>query len=615
VLIYINKRIVTLRPSFRRDLVDHRDILIFTLGLGGDTRFFANVYSDDQHTVVTALFERQLALPKLHAMCGDFNIRHISWDPEGPDVCIHADCLMVVARACGLDISSSAEEVPTHYPFQADLRPTVIDLVFLPVEVTLFSTHSILPDKRGPYDHAPLVFDADGPDSRVPATRWSLAWGSKEEEAYLAEVSLSLQSLAPRRVDTIPELEAVVDAIATALSKAWGNHAKESRLGKHSKGWWSEECTEALGRYRFTREPDDWKSYRRVMRAAKREYFEERIHEAASTNQRPWDLMSWTRQRNLPSHEAISFGGVPCLALEDLWKALDGSYNAANDRAVDLGFLDQLQPAPERGWVPFSELELRESLSACSSHSAPGPDHVTWSYLKHWCPAPGVAGLFARIAKACVTLGHWPRHFKDSLSVIIPKPGKPSYSTPKAFRPIVLLNTLGKLVEKMLARRLQFDGVAHGAFEPMQFGGVAQWSTEDAGVYLTHLVHAGWALGRQTSVVAFDIAQFFPSLNHQVLLQIIDLLGFPAVVGNFFRSYLVGRRTTYRWDSFTSGSYTADVGVGQGSALSPVVSALYLASSNFSSAPQSPWGWISCLMSTMGPSWHRINGWRITSRP
>jgi hypothetical protein len=87
----------------------------------------------------------------------------------------------------------------------------------------------------------------------------------------------------------------------------------------------------------------------------------------------------------------------------------------------------------------------------------------------------------------------------------------------------------------------------------------------------------GWALGRQTSVVAFDIAQFFPSLNHQVLLRIIDLLGFPAVVGNFFKSYLVGRRTTYRWDSFTSGSYAADVGVGQGSALSPVVSALYLA--------------------------------------
>jgi Reverse transcriptase (RNA-dependent DNA polymerase) len=44
-----------------------------------------------------------------------------------------------------------------------------------------------------------------------------------------------------------------------------------------------------------------------------------------------------------------------------------------------------------------------------------------------------------------------------------------------------------------------------------------------------------------------------------------------------FHSYLVGRRTTYKWNAFTSGSYPADVGVGQGSAMSPVLSALYLA--------------------------------------
>jgi hypothetical protein len=140
----------------------------------------------------------------------------------------------------------------------------------------------------------------------------------------------------------------------------------------------------------------------------------------------------------------------------------------------------------------------------------------------------------------------------------------------------VLLNTLGKLFEKMLAHRLQFDGVAHGTFKPNQFGGVAQRSTEDAGVYLTHIVHSGWVEGLETSIVAFDIAQFFPSLNHEVLLEVISRLGFPRVVVDFFRSYLIGRRTTYQWNAFQSGKYLSDVGVGQGSALSPVESVLYL---------------------------------------
>jgi Reverse transcriptase (RNA-dependent DNA polymerase) len=244
---------------------------------------------------------------------------------------------------------------------------------------------------------------------------------------------------------------------------------------------------------------------------------------------------------------------------------------------VDLSFLNPLPPEPIRVWVPFSLLEFREALSACAKHSAPSPDHITWSFLKHWCQAPGVLELFVSIAEACIQVGHWPSHFNESLSVIIMKPGKPNYSTPKSFWPIVLLNTLGKLFEKLLSQRLQFDSVAHGAFHPMQFGGITQCSTEDAWVYLTHLVCAGWAEGLQMSMVMFDITQFFPSINHDVLLQVIDRSGFPPCVGRFFHSYLVGRCTTYKWNTFTSGPYPADIGVGQGSALSPVLSLLCLA--------------------------------------
>jgi hypothetical protein len=45
--------------------------------------------------------------------------------------------------------------------------------------------------------------------------------------------------------------------------------------------------------------------------------------------------------------------------------------------------------------------------------------------------------------------------------------------------------------------------------------------TEDAGLYLTHLVKARWARGLKTSVIAFDIMQFFPSLNHGMLMAIL----------------------------------------------------------------------------------------------
>ena len=97
-------------------------------------------------------------------------------------------------------------------------------------------------------------------------------------------------------------------------------------------------------------------------------------------------------------------------------------------------------------------LEMSEALKAYSNVSAPGPDHITWRYLKSILADDICAFGILSLANSCITLRHWPRHFKESVSVIIPKPGKLAYDAPKAFQPIVLLNTLGKLIEKMIAR-------------------------------------------------------------------------------------------------------------------------------------------------------------------
>ena len=52
--------------------------------------------------------------------------------------------------------------------------------------------------------------------------------------------------------------------------------------------------------------------------------------------------------------------------------------------------------------------------------------------------------------------------------------------------------------------------------------------------------------------------------------------GFNPKVSNFFKNYLVSRKTKYIWNSFSSLYCSVDIGVGQESALSPILSALYL---------------------------------------
>jgi hypothetical protein len=184
--------------------------------------------------------------------------------------------------------------------------------------------------------------------------------------------------------------------------------------------------------------------------------------------------------------------------------------------------IDSFIPAsPPQGWTPFTLNELCDSLENCSNTSAPGPNHLTWKHLKVLFLDDDCARVFFSIGNSCISLGHWPGCFKVSVSVIIPKLGKLCHDTPKMFHPIVLLNTIGKLFEKMLAQCMQYDTVQLGIFHPNQLGGIKQHSMENAGVFLTYLIHAGWTKGLKTNVVAFDIVQFFPSLNHSLLINIL----------------------------------------------------------------------------------------------
>ena len=161
--------------------------------------------------------------------------------------------------------------------------------------------------------------------------------------------------------------------------------------------------------------------------------------------------------------------------------------------------------------------------------------------------------------------------------VVIPKPNKNNYNSPKSFCPIVLLNTMGKLIEKVISNRLQFHLSANSFLNSHQFGGIRQQSTTDVGIYLTYLIRIGWLQQYHTSVLAFDITQFFPSLNHQFLSLCLKKAGLNTNVICFFNSYHSNRSTSYSWNTFTSPFFNVNVGVSQGSALSPILLALYLA--------------------------------------
>jgi hypothetical protein len=124
------------------------------------------------------------------------------------------------------------------------------------------------------------------------------------------------------------------------------------------------------------------------------------------------------------------------------------------------------------------------------------------------------------IIKWSARLGIHNSRWKKSVVVVLPKPGKPRYDIPKSYRPIQLLECLGKLLEKVIAKRITFDCGKYEILPPEQFGGRSVSSCIDAGLTLTHDIEHAWKRGLDASVLTIDIKGFFDNVNHQRLVSL-----------------------------------------------------------------------------------------------
>jgi hypothetical protein len=132
------------------------------------------------------------------------------------------------------------------------------------------------------------------------------------------------------------------------------------------------------------------------------------------------------------------------------------------------------------------EDEISSILSICSSSSAPGDDEIPFSFLKI-LGLPVIKAL-THVTNASWALEHLPLFLKKVRTIVIKKPGKPSYKTVDTWRPIALFKTIGKVIEKATASRIRSAAEAENLLPPEQIGARAGRSTDTALELLTSIV-------------------------------------------------------------------------------------------------------------------------------
>jgi hypothetical protein len=109
-------------------------------------------------------------------------------------------------------------------------------------------------------------------------------------------------------------------------------------------------------------------------------------------------------------------------------------------------------PRIARPWAEFSLEEVTDALRGTSNTSAPGISGIGYQLLKwaHQCRAP----LIRDLMNTCIRLSHHPLAWWEASIVVIPKPRKPDMAAAKSYRPIALLETWSKWLEKLIASRI-----------------------------------------------------------------------------------------------------------------------------------------------------------------
>jgi len=179
------------------------------------------------------------------------------------------------------------------------------------------------------------------------------------------------------------------------------------------------------------------------------------------------------------------------------------------------------------------------------------------------------------LTRLCLDLGHYPRPFRTAEIVTISKPGMPraALATTKGWRPISLLSVLGKGVERLVARRFAREALARDVFAEGQASPVPGRSATDLLASIIHDAELALGKGLKYGILTIDVQGAFPSVRRNRLLSRLSSERWPRRMINFVGSFHDDRTVKLRLD----GSVRPSLGLPQGSPLSPVLYALYMA--------------------------------------
>ncbi|KID81777.1 pol-like protein [Metarhizium guizhouense ARSEF 977] len=439
-------------------------------------------------------------------------------------------------------------------------------------------------------DHLPVVtsFDLSVKQlSREPRKNWK----SIDEKKFKSVVLRNLPPL--RRPRTRGALDQYEGEMVAALQNAIETAVPQRIWSPKARRGWDEECTRVLAEAKRLRRlhnlyhtDETWEAYRkarnhkgRVIKKALRRGHRENVEKASESPEALWKMARWARNRNAPAPEV-----TPALQHPDTLQMTSDTAEKADifRRAFfpcpPEADISDIEGAvyPERIDMPaITEQEVERAIREASPLKAPGPDSIPNKALQlvtTWIK-PHLAALFNQ----SLTLGYCPQHFRESTTVVLRKHGKDNYTVPGSYRPIGLLNTIGKIMDAIIANRLSYVAETYDLLPVTHIGGRKLRSAEHAIHHIIDKIYEAWnrGQGQVASLLLLDVSGAFDNVSHKRLLHNLRKRRIDEKTVRWISSLLEDRHTRVSMDGFKTERHNVSTGTVQGSPLSPILYIFY----------------------------------------
>ena len=317
--------------------------------------------------------------------------------------------------------------------------------------------------------------------------------------------------------------------------------------------------------------------YNSVMRASKKLYFEKNLKLAKKNPKKSWQLIKeamGSQTQPMKINEIFVEGA--CITDPPQIANSFNKFFASAGKNVSNSVPPSPIP-PEDYFIPnnthnlelgtISPGEVADIIKESKSKVSTDIDGLSMKLLKK--VAIEISSPLAHIFNLSLKQGIFPSALKSSKVVPLHKAGPASCCD--NYRPIALVSTISKILEKFVSIKLTNHLELNKLIHPNQFGFQRMKNTEQNLLNVINVISSALNGGEYCIGIFLDLKKAFDCVNHEILLKKLKHLGVRGLALEWFRSYLSNRSQRVYLNGELSDPETIDISVLQGTILGPIL--------------------------------------------